>query len=466
MTFSFPGHTGRWTTILATALLVGFSGCSLIETTVDLPVRAVKAVLPGGVETEPVDPVSLQEDMLRFADNFVTSTSAAIDLLQRDGQPINRAELLTIKVTLATDVYGLATGSNALANLVSLTVLASGARWRVEDYWLPKVYGVSAEPMLKALETREQEIWTIARRVLSPGMQAELHHSIDEWHKNSASPQGELEAFASTRLVSEVTKHSEKQKTSLMPSSVFALLDMDPLAGLDPATRELMETRLFAERALFMGQRMPVMMQWQMELLALRTTSGPNIKEFISSTSQIASAADRLSLTMEKIPTQVSSEREKLVSALRSEKGDLSTLSKSFGQTLSEGGKMAASTQQALGTFDDVLTHIEKWPSDPDSKSPPFDIKDYATTALEINRMSQHLTETLKAFQASLDPTQMEALARQVADLSRETQSRGEALINFAFQKIFLLVGLSALIFVFAGVLYQWLVSKIRPERA
>jgi energy-converting hydrogenase Eha subunit E len=464
MTFILLERASRWVPLLSMAILLGASGCSLIETTVDLPVRAVKAVLPGGVETEPVDPVDLQEDMLRFADNFVTSTSGAIERLQRDGKPIPREESLSIKITLATDVYGLASGSNALANLVSLTVLASGARWRVQDYWLPKVYGLSAEHMLKTLETRESEIWAIAQRVLSPSMQTELRQSINEWHKTSGSPEGELEAFASTRLVSDVTQHSEKQKNSLMPSSVFALLDIDPLSGLDPATRELTETRLFAERALFMGQRMPIVMQWQMELLSLRAMAAPEVREMITGTSQIGSAADRLSLTMEKLPSQISTEREKVLLALKTEKEGLTNLSRSFTQTLSEGGKMATSTQQALGTFDGVLTHIEKWPSDPNS--PPFDIKEYATTALEINRMSQRLTETLKMLQTTLNPAHTEALAKQVAELSRETQTRGEALINFAFQKILMLVGLIALISLFTGVLYQWLVGKIRPSRA
>ncbi len=460
MTFHLQGRFCRRITSLAIAVVIGVSGCSLIQTTVDLPVRVVKAVLPGGVETEPVDPVDLQEDMLRFADNFVTSTSAATEKLKRDEQPIPRSELLALKITLATDVYGLATGSNALANLVALTVLASGARWRVQDYWLPKVYGASAEPMLKTLEAREAEIWAIAHRVLTPGMQAELRDSINQWHESASTPEGELEAFASTQLVSEVTKNSKKQKEDLMPSSVFALLDIDPLSGLDPATRELTETRLFAERALFIGQRMPIVMQWQMELLALRATSAPQIKELISGTTQMASAADRFSLTMEKFPAQLTTEREKVVHLLKTEKEGLSNLSRNFAQTLSEGGKMANSTQQALDTFNGVLTHIEKWPSDPNS--PPFEIKDYATTALEINRMSQRLTETLKTFQSTLDPANMEILAKQVAKLSRETQAHGEALIDFAFRKILLLIGLAALIIFSTSLMYQWAVKKIR----
>ncbi len=166
------------------ALLIHLTGCSLIKTTMDLPFRAVKAVLPGGRETAPVDPVALQEEMLKFADNFEVSTTAAAGKLQKNGQPIGRTELLTIKVVLASDVYGLATGPNALANLVGLTVMVGGARSRVQHYWLPKVYGNSAQPMLDALRAREQQIWTIANRVLMPDMQAELRAAIDTWEKN------------------------------------------------------------------------------------------------------------------------------------------------------------------------------------------------------------------------------------------------------------------------------------------
>ena len=440
------------------------SGCSLVQTTVDLPFRAIKAVLPGGGETEPVDPIDLQEDMLRFADNFVVSTSKPSELLQRDGQKIKRGELLTIKVTLASDVYGLATGSNALANLVGLTIFASVARWRVQDYWLPKVYGVSAEPMLKTLEIREEEIWKIADRVLKSEMLTELREAIDRWRQNSGNPSGELEAFASNSLVNEVTKVSRKAQSSL-PSSVFALLDLDPLAGLDPATRELTETRLFAERALFMGQRLPQLIEWQMELLALRTTSTPQVTELISGTSQIGSASDRISRTLEQIPGMVSTESRKWMETFKGEQNSLGDLSRNFGQSFMEGSKMASSTTQMLKGFDDILTHFEKWPKDPKApSSPPFDIKEYAGTALEISRMSMRLTETLKTLQATVDPANMARLSAQAESLARQTQQHGEALIDYAYRRILELFGVFTAIVLTAMLLYRRLSVRVRPQ--
>ena len=442
-------------------LVVVLGGCSLLQQTVDLPFRAVKAILPGGAETEPVDPVALQEDMLRYADHFVITTTKAAESLQRDGQPIKRSELLTIKVALTSDIYGLATGSNALANLVGLTVLASGARWRVQDYWLPKVYGTSARHILKTLENREEDIWAIARRVLKPAMLNELRAAIANWRENAGNPEGELEAFASNSLVNEVINGNNKAKSSFLPSSVFSLLSIDPLAGLDPATRELTETRLFAERALFIGQRMPQMIEWQMELLALRSSSSPQATQLLSSTTQIAGASDRLSRTAEQLPDLIASEREKLLNAFKTEQQGLGELSRNFGLTLREGGKMAESTHQALQTFQGILTQIEKQPSDPAAK--PFDIKDYAATAVEINRMSLRLTELLKNFQLVLDPANFTKLSAQADTLTQLTQQRSQALVDYAFRKILQLVALTALIGLASSLLYQWLKARIRP---
>lgn len=446
--------------ILSFVVVLLFSGCTLIEHTVEVPFRGIKAVLPGGGETEPVDPIDLQEDMLRFADNFVISISKAGERLARDGKPIERAELLKIKIALASDVYGLATGSNALANLVGLTVLASGARWRVQDYWLPKVYGVSAEPMLQTLEDREQEIWAIANRVLKPEMQAELRDAVAKWRKTSGSPAGDLEAFASNSLVNEVTRNSQAARAASLPSSVFALLDLDPLAGLDPATRELTETRLFAERALFVGQRMPQLIQWQMEMLAMHATSSPKVDELISGTSQIASAGNRLTQTLEQIPGLITTERENLAKALKSEKGGLLELSQNVGQTLNAGWRMADSTENVMKTYQGLMTYLDQRPHDPGEK--PFDITEYGTSAREINLMSVQLAEMLKELQRTLDPARTSLLSSQVDTLTRETEARSRAVIDYAFDRALLFVALATGIFFVSGLLYQWISRILR----
>lgn len=442
-------------------LLIAFGiGCSPLRKTVEWPVRAVETVIPGIKQTEAVDPVELQEQLLRFSDNFVSATLASAEKLRRDGQPIGRTELLSIKLILASDALAVATGANALADLVDMVVLTTGARIRVEDYWRPKIYGDSALPMLEALRARESQIWKLAKTVLNPAQQAELHTAIEHWRKEKGSEPGSLSAFASVGLVAEITR-AGRQQASTLPSSVFALLDIDPLAGLDPATRELAQTRLFAERAVYLGQRMPQLIEWQMELFTLRTAAVPEVQQLVANSTQLAAAGDRLSRVAEQTPALIGSEREKIVAALRAQEQDLTGLSREVGLTLTQGTKMADSTDAALKTFHDVVAQFNTGPSKPEPSGEPFRIKDYAETAVQISLMAQRLTELLQTLSPNLNPDSFAKLSAQADVIAQQTQRRGEEVVDYAFRKGLLFVTLSTAIVLAAALLFRFLSGKI-----
>ena len=429
-------------------LLVLLGGCALIHKTVELPARMVAAILPGAPETEPADPIKLQDDLLRFADNFVFSTTQAAEHLSTPQGPINRADLLAIKLALATDVYGLASGSNPLSNLVSLTVLASEARHRIEDYWLPKVYGPSAEPLLRCFKDREREIWAIAERTLSPAMRAELRKEIERWRRSFAEPNADPEAFAGIAMVNDITKGLEVNRSSTLPNSVFGLLGIDPLAGLDPAARELAETRLFAERALFIGQRLPQTMGWQAELLALRSAEIPEVASLVGSGSQIAGSSERLSKSIESLPAFLSSERESVLKAFTQERIGLVGLAQATKETLAEGTHMVQATTQVLKSYEGIAQQLQDAPDDPNA--PPFDIREWGKAAGEVSHMSAELHGLLNL---ALSATRKDQLAA-ITQASRET---GEALVDYAFRKLLLLVVLSGLFITGLRLAYHWL---------
>jgi hypothetical protein len=447
----------RGRAVLSLLLAALGTGCSLVENTLKLPVQAVGSMLPGTSRTEPVDPVELQEQLLRYADNFVAGTLGAADKLQRDGQPIDRAELLTIKLFLASEAFAVATGANALGNLVDMVVLTTGARIRVQDYWLPRVYGPSALPMLEALQLREAQIWALADKVLKAPQRAELRAAIEHWRRQSAGTRGSLSAFASMGLIAEVTR-AGRQKASSLPSSVFALLDLDPLAGLDPATRELTQTRLFAERALYIGQRMPQLIQWQMELLTLRTAAIPEVRQAVENSTQLAAAGDRLSRVAEQMPALFSAEREKILAAFKAQQPGLTALTREAGQTLAVGTKMADSTDRALHTFHGVVAQFQSDPSKPKESSDgePFRIQDYAETAAEIARMSERLTALLKALQPNLNPETFARLAAEADAIAARTQQRGQDLVDYAYRKALLLIAAATGLALASGLLFRF----------
>ncbi len=452
------------TIIISVFALLSVSGCTLIQKIADLPVVAVRSAINGFTSEKPVDLVALQSDLLRFSDTFILASSQATDKLKLEGQSIKRDQQAFVRVRFSSDILVLATGSNAIGTLVNMLVYISSARFGVEDYWLPKVYGDSVMPLLTVLKEQEQSIWGLAEEILTFDQREELKRAIVNSRQKNIHSRGEIGSYASIPLVNDIIKSSAQAKSSFMPSSVFKLLDIDPLSGLDPATRELTETRLFGERAMFVVQHMPQLLEWQMELFVGRSTRIHEVQQMVSNATQIATASDRLSRTVEQLPSLITSEREKILSALKSEQEGLAELSKQVGLTMGEGSKMADSTDKALKTFSGIVDQLDKSSSEP-SSSEPFHILDYAKTAMQIDAMMKRTTDLLSMVGPNLESANIAKISSLMDQITLQTQQRSQAVVDYAFHKAVLLVIISSLILAFSllavGLLYKVLSLKI-----
>jgi hypothetical protein len=173
-----------------------------------------------------------------------------------------------------------------------------------------------------------------------------------------------------------------------------------------------------------------------------------------------------LSHTLEQTPALISSEREHILDALRSQQQGLTALSKEFGVTLAEGGKMAAAANEALKTFRSVADQFKPNPSEPKDTSEPFRIRDYAETAAEITKMSKQLKDLLNALQPNLNPQTFSALSAQADAVAERTEARGMALVNHAYRMAVQWVAVSALILLAAALTYRYAATQMtRSER-
>src|SRR5437868_3962401 len=93
------------------ALLL-LAGCGVVETAVDLPGNAYRAVTPGKKEAPPIDPAEIQELLLRFSDSLLRRMSRGIDELHRPEKPADPVEALRWKIALGTETVSIATGAN------------------------------------------------------------------------------------------------------------------------------------------------------------------------------------------------------------------------------------------------------------------------------------------------------------------------------------------------------------------
>jgi hypothetical protein len=76
--------------VLLLILVLGMSGCNLLKNTLELPEKGISSMLLLDQENGAPDPVELQSQLLRFADNSIEALNLAIGQLQREDDKITQ----------------------------------------------------------------------------------------------------------------------------------------------------------------------------------------------------------------------------------------------------------------------------------------------------------------------------------------------------------------------------------------
>jgi hypothetical protein len=429
----------------------------LVQTATNMPGKAVRAVTPDNKGKHSVDPVEVQQTVLRFADEYLTRMVVGVDQLRLGTNALEPAESLKWKIALGTETCSIASGPNAVADLLDLTVFVTLTRMALEEHWQPRVFGDSAQPMLESCRNVEAEIWEYAGTVLQPQQQVELRQSIEAWHRQNPNPENVLAARA-MGFASQVAKANQ---ADTIGDSVFSLLQVDPLSGLDPAVREIAQTRLFAERALFVTQKMPMLLRWQTELLSVNAVEMPAVQQLVTNSTQIAASVDRFARVTEQLPAQVSAEREEILKALQSQEENLTPLVNEVRQTLMAGSQMSTSLNTTLTTFESVMKRFgvgeTNNASPPSTNTEPFRIQDYTQTAAQLEATARQLTELLITADRTIGSTNLLQLAAQVSPVVQQAQASGKEVVDYAFWRGILLVG----IVLVAALIYRLLAIRL-----
>jgi hypothetical protein len=453
-------HSWLLKVVLLLAMTLSTGGCGLLKNTLELPEMGIRSMFSLKQENGTPDPVELQSELLRFADNAIEVLNRAAGKLQQKGdQATRQRSILMRRIAITNDILAIATGDNTYANLLDMVILASLNRMNVQDYWMPKFFGESAKPYLLASQEVEKRIWRIAEATLKKEQISELRAAINTWHEqhpNLRSPSD----LGSLGFASEVAQMSRRPQPGIT-SSVFNLLAIDPLAGLDPATRELASTRLFAERGLFLARHMPNLIRWETELLVIQTVEMPQMEKLLANTTQFSESADRFSQTAERLPGLISAEREQIVQALNAQLPGLTSLATQTEKALDAGNQMSNASTATLKSFQDVVRQLQASPSNPNAE--PFRINDYTAAAAQINATAQDLVKLLQAFNQTLAPANFDGLSTRLDALTRQTKASGKELVDYTFrQTLFLgliLIG-SACGMVLVSAMAFWRLKK------
>ncbi len=460
-----PSAAGRWQLVGWLVLALVGTGC---ESAMRMPGRLVRAVTPGS-RPQTIDLAALQTELQRFADEYAERTTSALDASARNiGTPEARSQALRWKVSVNSAVITIVTGPNPQVNLLDTLALATLTRMALEEIGAKSANGPAFEPWLEVSRSLETYAWEeLAPGVFSAEQLQELRDTLQRWW--DTNPAGHLSFVARPVESRSLIRHTAE--TASRPGSVFALVGLDPTAGLDPAVRELTRTRLLAERAMFMAQRMPFVLRLQLELLVDQLLRDQNIAGLLTKTADLAVSAERisravesLSVTANDLPDRITAERRAVLEAIEAKESTLREVAGAFGQTLAAGERMSTSLNTSLLTFDALMQRFGVGepaapgpPADPARE--PFRVLDYAETAARLEVASRELTVLLNTLDQVLGSTNLTELQTQVGAAVEQAQAGSRGVVDHAFWRALLLVGAILV----AALLYRWIARRLAP---
>jgi hypothetical protein len=253
---------------------------------------------PAYVMTE----AELQAQVMAFADRYVSIISAAS--LEYDAQspsPDNRRIIRGQIVYSIANAFVIAAEPDPDVALLDLVVMVTLGRLIFEEHWKNK-FGSEVNPIIAGLKTAEADIWQVAANVLTKQQQKELMAIIWDWRLNHP----EVITFSYIRFGDFVVpRRKEDTSKSKKSKGLFG--------SVEDATQQVEEMRLLAERGMYLGTRMPLMIGAFVDVWLSQFATNPDVDKTLNDLHQISGVSERLATVAEKLPAHIAAERQAAV---------------------------------------------------------------------------------------------------------------------------------------------------------
>jgi methyl-accepting chemotaxis protein len=228
--------------------------------------------------------------------------------------------------------------------------------------------------------------------------------------------------------------------------------------------REITRTRLFAERALFVLQRMPFLLRLQADLLAHEVVAQPEVQLALTNTTRLSQSVDRISRAAESVsqtaaqlPDRISAERKEILAALDQQEGKLRDLAAEVNRSLVSADKMSASLTITITNFDTLMKRFgvgePSTNAAPDTNSPPFNILDYGQVAQQVGTMAKDLNTLVSSVNQNVP---------QIERLSQTATGDAQKVVGHAFHLGLVLIAVLLAGLVIAGVVYRSFAERLK----
>ena len=397
----------------------------------------------------------MQFKVMRFADEYAGGVSESMGRLQKSAVSAEeRLAVQTWKHQQVESAYTFASGPNWVANAVDMVVLASLTRMVLEGAWVRETYGDRARHVLETHIRLENRAWELVAGFLTTDQRERLKLIVEEWRRENPDVRAVTYIhFTDFAKSSGATLDSERKRSD----SLFSLLRLDPFNALDPAVREIAETRQLAERTIFYLQRAPGLLDMQIERMSYAFAVMPETKALLADLDRISLLGTAAETLVNTLPQTLATERQALIAQLMSEiearSEAIGGVTEQLRATLMAGTDTAKALHATLESLDRITARFATRPgASATGKKPPFDIREYTAMLQELAATTRELNALAERVDGALP-----AVHRATEDAAL----RVEGLANILFWRlVLLLVIVIAMCFV-AALAYRGTVARL-----
>ncbi|MFC1882153.1 hypothetical protein ACFL2S_11735 [Thermodesulfobacteriota bacterium] len=435
--------------------------------------------------------IELQSELMSYADRFASIMAQSFeDFDALKPSPEARRFVLDDMVHAIASVFTTAAEPNPQTALLDMVAIATLGRMIFEDN-IRRRYGKPIEVYAKGFGELEKDIWQIAAKILSIEQQHEVRGLIVEWRKQNPDKiiynYFRFSDFAADRRKSTLVK---KDQTGGLFKSV------------QQATQQVEETRMLAERGLYLATRLPLLTGAFSEVWMTSLLVNPDALKILQDLHSLTDVSQRMATVAEQLPGQlmkdISKQRRQAVNQVMKGIDEWSekTVNDVMARVAVERGAfidqfmnrligeqkialdaismeeervtaLVTELRKAIEGGNNLLlaanTLTEKFnlgePSAEPSDSKPFDIKEYQDTIAEVTT----LVETTNQLVGTVG---FDKLLPQLIKAIDQVENEGEELIDHSFRQGIFLILIAMGAYVVARLIYSFLNQKLIESRA
>lgn len=411
--------------------------------------------------------VDLQLELMSYADRYAAVLAQAIDDVERLGPPPETRRAIVADVVFsAAAAFTIAADPEPQLGLLDMVVMTTLGRTVYEDYWRPQL-GDATLPVIAAFTKLEADVWKVASPILDAEQQRELRERITVFHRDNP----ELSTFSHLRFGDFPSRREASSLRKQKSGGIFA--------SVRRVSSEVEQTRILAERAMYVATRLPLLTGGFADVWTSRLLANPAAVEIRTDAHRLSLASDRLTAVAEQLPEQIAAvrkdtfdelyvqasairyeaiehamksiatEREQIFRQITDEEEGVGILLTDLRQTLTEANTLVASTDTLAQRF------VTEEPAR------PFDIEDYRKTIADAGAVVQDLNVLVQSANELLSSPGAEDLTPALTGAVGAAGRLGEDLVDYTLWRAALLILLALAGYVIARLGYRWLATRM-----